>query len=61
MTHLFVKPPNSTLLTTSKQAATSMPRKFVAGNIMAPNSMQRPTSPLQVHFKWSPVSIKSDF
>lgn len=61
MTHLCLKPPNTMLLTSSKAGSQSVPRKFVAGNIMAHSNINRPSSPLQVHFKWTPVSIKSDF
>lgn len=59
MTHLCVKQPGSSLLTSSK-ISQSVPRKFVAGNVVS-TMQQRPSSPLQVHFKWTPVSIKSDF
>lgn len=64
MTHLYVKQPNSSLQngeTKSKTPTQSGPKKFLAGNIMAPQNLVRPVSPLQVNFKWSPCSIKSDF
>lgn len=61
MTHLCLKPQNAMLLNSNKNGSQSVPRKFVAGNIMANSNIHRPSSPLQVHFKWTPVSIKSDF
>ena len=60
MTHLYSKNKETGLLLGPKVSSLGAHKKFVAGNILAANS-QRPLSPLQVHFKWTPVSIKNDF